>query len=380
MERRIFNVLFISILTTMVGLGIIAPLMPIYAQNLGATGIWLGIIFSGFSLARVIFMPLIGRISDQRGRKFFITLGLFLYSIISLIYPLAQSVYQLSFIRVMHGCASAMVLPIAMAYVGDIAHKGEEGKIMGTFNMALFLGIGSGPFLGGLLNDTFGLGAAFYAMAFLTTIAFLITLIFLPDLRIHIRQKTTPSWRSILKNNVIKGLFIFRMANAIKRGSIMVFLPLFAARIHISPSEVGILLSANIFLTGLLQRPFGKLADRWNKFWMVLMGSLISALGLILVPFTHNFTELFVTGILVGIGGAIAMPAATAIAVLVGQATGMGTSMGIFNTAMSLGMVFSPILLGTIMDAFGLPFIFYFAGLVGLLSCLVFYYYTIKGK
>ncbi len=380
MERRIFNVLFVSILTTMVGLGIIAPLMPIYAKSLGATGMWLGIIFSGFSLARVIFMPLIGRISDQRGRKFFITLGLFWYSIISLLYPLAKTVYQLSLIRILHGCASAMVLPIAMAYIGDIARKGEEGKLMGTFNMALFLGIGSGPFLGGFLNDAFGLKAAFYAMALLTTIAFLVTLVFLPDLRIHIRQKTSLSWRSILKNNVIKGLFIFRMANATKRGGIMVFLPLFAAKIHISPSEVGILLSANIFITGLLQTPFGKLADKWNKFWMVLTGSLISALGLIFVPLSHNFTELFVAGILVGIGGAIAMPAATAIAVLVGQSTGMGTSMGIFNTAMSLGMVFSPIFLGIIMDTFGLHFIFYFAALVGLLSCLVFYYYTIKGK
>jgi MFS family permease len=360
----------------MLGLGIIAPLMSIYAESLGATGIWLGIIFSGFSLARVIFMPLIGRISDQRGRKFFITLGLFLYSIISLIYPVAQNVYQLSFIRLIHGCASAMVLPIAMAYVGDIARKGEEGKVMGTFNMALFLGIGSGPFLGGFLNDTFGLKAAFYAMAFLTAIAFFITLIFLPDLKIHIRQNIVPSWRSVLKNNIVKGLFIFRIANAMKRGGTMVFLPLFAAQLHICPSDIGILLSANIFLTGLLQRPFGRLADRWNKFGMVLMGSFISTLGLIFVPLTHNFTELFVTSILVGVGGAIAMPAATAIAVLVGQSTGMGTSMGIFNTAMSLGMVFSPIFLGTIMDTFGLPFVFYFAGLVGFLSCFVLYYYS----
>ena len=173
MRRRIFNVLFISAFAAMLGLGIIAPLMPIYAKNLGATGIWLGIIFSGFSLTRAIFMPIIGRLSDKKGRKRFITSGLLSYSLISLLYPLAAKVYYLTGVRLIHGLASAMVVPVAMAYIGDIAEKGKEGSYMGTFNMALLLGTGAGPFLGGFINDSFGIAPVFYAMAGFTAIAFL---------------------------------------------------------------------------------------------------------------------------------------------------------------------------------------------------------------
>ena len=77
MEKKIFRVLFISLFATMLGLGIVSPLMPIFAENLGASGIWLGLIFSSFSLARGIFMPIIGRISDKTGRKKFIIVGYF---------------------------------------------------------------------------------------------------------------------------------------------------------------------------------------------------------------------------------------------------------------------------------------------------------------
>ena len=68
----------------MLGVGIIVPILPIYAENLGATGLWLGAIFAGFSLTRSISMPLIGHFSDRMGRKRFITLGLFIYTISSL--------------------------------------------------------------------------------------------------------------------------------------------------------------------------------------------------------------------------------------------------------------------------------------------------------
>ena len=125
MKNRIFSVLFISVFAAMLGLGIIAPLMPIYARSLGASGIWLGIIFAGFSLSRGIFMPIIGKLSDRKGRKRFITLGLLLYSVISLVYLLAGNVYYLTTVRLFHGLASAMVIPVARAYIGEIAEKGE---------------------------------------------------------------------------------------------------------------------------------------------------------------------------------------------------------------------------------------------------------------
>jgi len=136
MIKKAFPVLALSIFSSMLGVGIIAPLLPLYADSLGATGIWLGIIFGGFSVSRAIFMPIIGRLSDHGGRKLFISIGLLVYAIISLGYIWASSVSQLTLVRLIQGAAAGMIIPIAQAYIGDISPEGEEGTWMGYFHTA----------------------------------------------------------------------------------------------------------------------------------------------------------------------------------------------------------------------------------------------------
>jgi len=377
MRKRIFAVLLTSIFAAMLGLGIIAPLMPIYAKSLGATGIWLGIIFSGFSLSRAIFMPIVGKLSDKRGRKGFITSGLLLYSLISLIYILAGKVYHLTAIRLVHGLASAMVVPVAMAYIGEVAEKGKEGSAMGSFNLALLLGTGAGPFLGGVLNDSFGIASVFYAMAGLAAIAFLITLLFLPDIRYSGKREIDQpvSFRETIKNNTMKGLLFYNAISAVGRGGIMAFLPILASKIDINASQVGIIISFHIFLIALLQSPSGRLADRYSKLFLVLIGSTVAGLALLLTPIARNFWQLFIISAVMGLGGAASMPAVAAITVEVGQKLGMGVSMGLFNTATSIGMIAAPLMAGLVMDALGIRPVFLVAGVISLLGTLVFYYY-----
>ncbi|HHJ11197.1 MAG TPA: MFS transporter, partial [Bacteroidetes bacterium] len=371
--QQIFNVLFISIFAAMMGLGIVSPIMPVFAEDLGASGIWLGIIFSGFSLSRGVFMPIVGNLSDKNGRKKYIVTGLLAYAVISLLYLVAYNVYALSMIRVVHGFASAMVIPIAMAYVGEISEEDKEGNTMGRFNIALFLGMGSGPIIGGILHDVFGLSSVFIAMSVLSFIAFLLTLFLLPDLKIAGQSDKDFSdrrhpFKKLLKDDIIKGLLIFRAIGAIGRGGIMAFLPIFAAKIDITASQIGIIISVNLFLTALLQGYFGKLADRYSKILLIILGSGISAAALLFIPLiAHNFRSLLIIDMFMGIGGAISMPSASAITVIAGKRYGMGASMGVFNTAMSVGMILAPLLSGMVMDTLGLIYIFYVAGIVSVL-------------
>jgi hypothetical protein len=73
MKSRPLFALFLSIFATMLGMGILSPLISIYSTSpkFNATGIWLAIIFSGFSLARIISASPVGRMSDLKGRKKF---------------------------------------------------------------------------------------------------------------------------------------------------------------------------------------------------------------------------------------------------------------------------------------------------------------------
>lgn len=380
-KNRIFYVLFCSVFTAMLGLGIVGPLMPIYASKLGASGLWIGIMFSAFSVSRLFLSPIIGRISDKRGRKPIISIGLLIYFFSSLLYLKAPDIYWFTIVRFVHGAASGMVIPIAMAYIGETTKEGMEGRTMGTFNIAFFSGMGAGPFIGGVLNNFFGLNSVFYAMAFLTAVSFIITLLFLPDVRSGGYLSIPPiPFKTILKNNTVKALLVFRAFNAMGRGGLLAFLPIYAALKNIDSSKLGILLSVNIFLTALLQRPFGNLADKYNRFLLIIIGSLIFSAPLIFIPFASDFKSLLLISVIMGLGGAISIPAASAAMVDVGRGEGMGVSMGLFSMAMSVGLIFAPLVLGLSIDVLGLNAAFYVAGALGVIGVLIFYFFSFGHK
>jgi MFS family permease len=382
--KKKFTALFISAFASMLGMGIIVPLMPIYAKTLGASGIWLGLIFSGFSLSRLIFMPLMGKMSDKKGRKIFICTGLFLYSLLTLGYVFAHTIFSLIWIRVLHGFASAMTVPIIMAYVGDIAPKGREGRFMGYFNVSFFMGMGLGPFIGGVLNDSFGMYSAFYTVSLIAALALIFTLFFLteePTATIKKGEiKKSPSFKKLLNNNLIKGLLIYRFIGAVGRGPLMAFLPIFAAGFGITASQIGLIISSNMLLMSVLQIPFGRLADRYSKIRLIIFSGLIMTLVLGTIPFVHTFRDLFLLNLFMGIGGAVGMPAATAINTIAGKKYGMASSMSLFSSAMSAGMVISPLIAGILMDTVGLKYVFFFGSFVTFIGVLVFYSFVKKYK
>ena len=360
----------------MLGIGIIAPLLPVYADNLGATGIWIGMLFAGFSISRAVVMPFIGNLSDRRGRKPFICIGLLSYAIISLGFIWANSVSQLVLVRFLQGIAGGMIIPIAQAYVGDITPDGEEGKWMGYFNAAFFTGFGLGPLMGGVLAEHFGMDSAFYAMGALNLVAFLIAIRFLPEVtkRKMISQLT---FREMGTSNIAKGLFSFRVVNAVGLGALLSFLPVFAANYpSLSPLLIGTLLAVCVLVMSSLQVYFGKIADRFSRKALVIIGSLVSLTFIALIPLTHSFWPLLGLCALAGLGGAISIPAASALMVEEGKRFGMGSTMAMFNVAISIGLIIGALGGGIIADWINMNSVFYFTGGMELIGTGLFIWFT----
>ena len=164
-KRRVFATLFVCIFSSVLGTGIVVPLLPVYASDLGASGIYIGLIFGSFSLSRTFLLPYFGRRSDAHGRKPIIVWGLFFYTLISIAFVFFKSVNALIVIRFFQGMASAMILPVAQAYAGDITPEGGEGLSMSAFNMSIFFGLSLGPLMGGFIKDGFNLSATFFFLS-----------------------------------------------------------------------------------------------------------------------------------------------------------------------------------------------------------------------
>ena len=373
MEKRIFTVLFIAVFATMLGTGIIEPFMGIYAERLGANGFLIGLIFGSFTLSRALFTPLIGRLSDLKGRKNLLLVGLTGYTILSFFYAAADTTSSLVIIRFFHGLASAMVLPISMAYIGDIAPKNEEGKYLGTFTISFFMGLAAGPVIGGTLYDIWHMNAAFYAMGAISFLSLLFLIFMLPEINAHKKIKPS-SLKTILKDKTMQAMFIFRLMNAFGVAALMGFLPLLAQKINVSVFQIGFVVTTNLLVSSLLQRYFGIIADKSDKVKMSIIGSIMMLIALALMPLSTGFYTLLLFNLLMGFGSAISIPAGSAITAQLGRKLGMGSVMGIFNTAFGIGGGIGPIIAGLMMVAFGLATVFVSSAVIVLIGTITFYY------
>jgi DHA1 family multidrug resistance protein-like MFS transporter len=131
------------------GFGLIFPLFPVYATNLGAGALEIGIIFSSFVLTRAIFSTTFGNLSDTIGRKRLILVGSSLYVVFAILFTIPESWTGLVIVRGFQGVASAMVWPVSEALVIDSTPPKERGAAMGKIVMSSNLGFVVGPFLGG---------------------------------------------------------------------------------------------------------------------------------------------------------------------------------------------------------------------------------------
>jgi MFS family permease len=358
-DRKIFGTLFFSVFAAVMGVGIVVPLLPVYAHDLGANGIYIGLIFGAFSLSRTFFLPFFGRRSDRHGRKPFIISGLFGYTAISAAFALSTDISTLIAIRFLQGIASAMIMPVVLAYIGDITPAGREGWIMGLFNTSLFIGLGAGPLVGGMIKDRFSLQSAFLCMGALSLAGFLLSLFYLPSTAREsaAREHRSPvRWKTILADRVITGICLYRLAYTACIGIIWGFLPVFAdSAFSVSASGTGILVMLGVLISGVVQIPMGWLADRLNRKLMIIVGGIIVSLALYLFVGARNFRDLLWCCAGFGIGGGIAMPALTAVAVMQGGRLGaMGSVMALLTTAHSMGMLVGAVLAGTMMDLFTL--------------------------
>lgn len=377
-DKKIFATLFFSIFVNITGVGIVVPLLPVYAHNLGASGFYIALIFSSFSFSRTFFLPYFGRRSDIIGRKPYIVIGLFGYAVISMAFVYSADVKSLIGLRFIQGIASAMIMPVVQAYIGDITPKNHEGEMMGLFNMATFIGLSLGPLMGGLINDHFSLESSFMCMGVFSLTACLSSLIFLPPTKseqLVSRGREPVAWKVLLKDRMLAGLFAFRFAHTACIGIIWGFLPVFANKeFSVSGSGIGVLMMLGVLVSGIVQTPMGMMADRRDKSLMTIAGGLIVCISMFSFEWAKGFQDMVYANTLFGLGGGMLTASLMAIAVQKGyQTKAMGSVMALMTMAHSLGMMTGSLIAGWMMDIFELRQAFSFGSLVMLIGVIIFF-------
>jgi MFS transporter, DHA1 family, multidrug resistance protein len=379
MIKKVFRVLAPGMFSANLGMGIVMPLFPVYLQKVGASGFWIGVIMAAYGIASIISTPLFGRLSGRKGRKFLLCLGLASYTLISVGYIFCHDLPSLIIIRFLHGLAGGMVMPIAVAYMGDVAPQGEEGKWMGYSNAVFYGGFGAGPLLGGAMSQYLGMTVTFSVMAGLNLSGLIIFLFFLPRVDPKPRYSAIgarPAMKVISRSNMVRGIFSYQLAQSFGQAGFMTFIPIFATGMGLSLSLVGILIAITMCLMSFLAPFTGRLADRFNKRGLIVIGCCVIALALVMIPWTSSFWQLLCLAAIMATGAGLASPSASALAVDEGRKFGMGSTIGLVNTGTNIGFAVGPILAGKVGDLRDTRFAFYFGGLMVVLFMIPFTWYT----
>ena len=352
-------VLLLSNYITMTGMGFVVPFLPIYARELGASGFDLGILVAGFSLAMGLCQPFAGSLSDKYGRKKFLMTGLAIFSTCGFAYTISESVIDITLVRFVQGFGAGMVFPVAMAYMADWTPATYEGRYMGIFHISLMAGFGSGPVFGGILNDAFGTQTAFLAMGISAFVSLVLILLFLPESQHGEENKKEVHsvfkvFFHILKQSRMRGVLIVRVAIMLAMVPSFIFLPvMMTENMGASGTIIGVAIAIRVLITALLQIPCGIIAHRYNRVYITLISIFLVAITVSFYGFTETTWQLIGTFILLGICEAAFLPTTTAIAMESGESYGMGATMGVFNTAQTMGMFIGSIVGGLLIDMYG---------------------------
>ena len=146
---RHLPLLFLTVFVDLVGFGIVLPLLPLYADRFGASGLMVGLLVTVYSVAQFFMAPVWGRLSDRFGRRPILLLGLVGSAVAYLVFAWAGSVAALFVSRILGGIGGSTI-PVAEAYIADITPPERRAGNMGLIGAAFGLGFTVGPALGGI--------------------------------------------------------------------------------------------------------------------------------------------------------------------------------------------------------------------------------------
>lgn len=357
-------VLMATAFLDMVGALMVIPLLPFYAENLGASEFALGVLISSFSAAQLLSAPLWGRVSDRYGRKPTLLIGLGAATIAYLVFAAADSYWLLLLSRVVLGAGGGTV-GVIQAYVADAVEPRRRARALGWLSAATNAGVVLGPVIGsfaaawgtpapGLLAAGLALVNMFFAWRFLT------------ESHGHeARKKATGArspWQTALRVATHPGEAPARLiwTYAVAIGAfygVNAYLVLFLKdRFGVSEQTIGYfyayigVLSVIIRLTLL-----GWVVDRLGEPRTMRLGAVLLAAGLALVTFTTTLPALALTVALIPLGTAFSFPAVTALLSQVIGEHERGVYMGLQQTYGGILRVIYPLYAGWAWQHFGGP-------------------------
>ncbi len=376
--RRLW-VLMATVFVDMIGFLVVLPLLPFYAERLGADALVVGALVATFAFAQLATAPLWGKLSDRWGRRPMILAGLLASALAFLVFALADAVWLLFLSRLVQGAAGGTT-GVVQAYVSDSVGPEHRAKALGWLTAATSAGVMIGPAVGSLAA-AFGPSAPGFIASGLCLLNWVFAWWWLPESRRAGADGATPrrgSARQVMaqvlrdpRRPVSRLIWIYAagmMAFMAMNGVIALFLE---RRFGFTEQTIGWLYvfvgSISLVMRSLV---LGPMVRRLGEVRVLRLGALSLALGLLLIPLPGKLAVLACVVLLIPVGTALLFPATTSQVSALAPVEETGLVLGVQQSFGGVARMLGPIWSGAAFEHAGIGAPFWIASAVMWLTLL----------
>lgn len=321
--------IFLIVVVDILGMTIMYPLLPFYAEHLGAGPLGAGLLVSVYAVFQLIGGPLLGRLSDHTGRKPLLIVSQIGTLIGFVILAFATSLWMIFFSRILDGITAGNI-SLAQAYIADVTKPEERTKSFAVIGIAFGLGFLIGPAISGYLAQ-FGYQYPIYAAMALSATSILTTAVLLPATKPAVQSPTERrlsilgwgSYAEYFRRPGLSGLLWQFFAYIFAFSLFMSGFPLFAERRYtwegkpFGPKEVGYVY-AYIGVLGIILQGglIGRLVKMFGDRRLVQSGLFISAIGFTALAWTYGVNMLLLVAGVLALSTGVVRPALTTLITL----------------------------------------------------------------
>jgi MFS family permease len=366
------RVVILIVFVIMLGFGIIAPILPLYARSFGVSYGTASLLISAFAFARLLFDPVAGPVVDRYGERFAAIVGVLVVGVSAFLAGLASSFPLVVLFRGAGGLGSSLFFAGLYNYLLRIVPSSRMGRTMSLFYGTLNVGIIAGGPLGGVIAHWWGLRSPLFVYAGLCGLSGLLYVRFMSDAAPAVERPTglgesraapAPAierLRILLRRPGFVTVLVLNMAFFwVVAGAYDTLIPLFANEgLGLSAQGVGVMFTVIVAAEFMILYPAGSAADRIGR-KPVLLASL-SALTVMVAVVGWATSPIVMALLMVPLGLCSGATAATPSAMLsdVVPETGSGSAVGLFRFSGDLGFVLGPVTAGFVTKALGFRWAF----------------------
>jgi len=384
-SRSILFIVFLTILIDFIGFTVLIPVLPLFAERLGASDFEIALILSVYALAQLVFLPVWGWVSDRIGRRPVILVSLLGTVASFIVLAFADSIEMIYAARALAGFFAASI-GTAQAVVTDVTPPSDRAGGMGIIGAAFGAGMIVGPVLGGYTAQI-DEKAPFYSVAALAAVNFVLAWFRLPESRPVALE--APNWKALRQTFIPTPVRVAMMVHDRRIALYLYFffhlfsafavlealITLYAGKqFGMQPLDVGQLflwIGVVLFVTqGVLLR---RLVAAVGESRLVALGMFTMAIGLAAVAWAPSFGWLYLVGTLIAFGNGITFPAFTSLYSKACEAENAGELLGQSQAMATTGRIVGPVLGGLVMQNWSLEAPFLIAGAMMLVALIMFW-------